>query len=419
MNDVKKRFKQLEKAAGVSKRTRAEPVKFSQAMVNAYPAKTKPYKLFDKTVTGLRLYVGVSGTKSWSLIYSDRSNKRQTYRIGSTAQFNVMEARTEARKLFNQIAAGKDPAAKKRQQREFEKESKSRTLEKYLEGHYWDERLSKRKSGEATKQRILSTYKQFLDTDMANITPAQLNKLRTERYNAGIKPQTLNRDRAALHSLFAMAVKDKIINSNPADTEHHEILNEVDSKRVRYLGQHDEHSGYVDGERQRFLNALTTMPEQTQAIVGLIYNTGLRRGEALSLTWDAVSLSKRTVTIHAHYAKGDKRRDIGLNDAAVSILHSWKKSRGNIVRMNDLVFPNSRTGEKIKSLKTTWNTLVKRAEIDNFKLHDVRHDVASRLVMAGVSLYEVAAILGHSDVSMTQRYAHLAPEKLHKNMDVL
>ncbi len=394
------------------------PVKLTDAEVRKCKPKDKGYRVFDSTVTGLCLNVGVSGLKSWSLFYTNRDNKRQNYRFGSTSQYNASEAKDEARKLLNSIAGGADPVAKKQAAKAFKKASESRTLSKYLNGAYWDEHLSKQKSGEATRKRIAASYNQFLNADMAKLTPAILNKHRTERYDAGIKPQTLNRERVALHALLAAAVKDKLITSNPADAENHPKLKAVDDKRVRYLGQHDEHSDHAEGERTRFMAALSATPAQTQAIVGLCMETGMRRGEIFNLTWGAVSLKKRVRTVDAHTAKGDKRRDIGLNDKATAILTKWKRGQGNVTRLDGLVFP-SHTGRKLTTIRTTWNTLVTTAQVEDFKFHDIRHDVASRLVMAGVSLYEVAAILGHSDVSMTQRYAHLAPGKLHKNMDVL
>ncbi|MCP3870031.1 MAG: site-specific integrase, partial [Gammaproteobacteria bacterium] len=325
-------------------------------------------------------------------------NKRQNYRFGSTSQYNASEAKDEARKLLNSIAGGADPVAEKQAAKAFKKASESRTLSKYLNGAYWDEHLSARKSGQATKDRITASYEPFLDTDMAKLTPAMLNKHRTDRRNTGIKPQTLNRERVAIHALFVQAIKDKLITSNPADAEHHEKLKEVDAKRVRYLGMKDEHENHPSGERERFTAALESTPAQTQAIVGLCMETGMRRNEIFTLKWDAVSLKNRTVTVHAHFAKADKRRDIGLNDKATAILTKWKRGQGNVTRLDGLVFP-SHTGKQLTTIRTTWNTLTRNAQVEDFKFHDIRHDVASRLVMAGVSLYEVAAILGHSDVS--------------------
>ena len=65
----------------------------------------------------------------------------------------------------------------------------------------------------------------------------------------------------------------------------------------------------------------------------------------------------------------------------------------------------------LTSIKSSFSSLLKRAGIKNFRFHDLRHTFASKLVMASVDLNTVGELLGHSDIKMTLRYAHLAPEK--------
>lgn len=91
---------------------------------------------------------------------------------------------------------------------------------------------------------------------------------------------------------------------------------------------------------------------------------------------------------------------------ALQCLNDWQsQSKGD-----GLVFPNHQTGTRFDNVKKSWASVLKAAEIKNFRWHDMRHHFASKLVMAGVDLNTVRELLGHADIKMTLRYAHLAPE---------
>ena len=109
--------------------------------------------------------------------------------------------------------------------------------------------------------------------------------------------------------------------------------------------------------------------------------------------------------IRGDNAKSGKTRHVPLNAEASTTLQYWKAD----VAASEWVFPG-RDGERLKGIKTSWKSVLQKATIRDFRWHDLRHHFASRLVMKGVDLNTVRELLGHSDLSMTLRYAHLSPE---------
>ena len=145
-------------------------------------------------------------------------------------------------------------------------------------------------------------------------------------------------------------------------------------------------------------------------------NTGMRRNALFSLRWDDIDFQAETILLRAEAAKSGKHTIIPMNTVTRETLSAWQKQTG---RDSGLVFVNPLTGKKFDNCKKAWGSLLNDAKIKNFRWHDMRHDFASRLVMKGVDLNTVRELLGHSDIKMTMRYAHLAPEKKRKAVDML
>jgi len=134
-------------------------------------------------------------------------------------------------------------------------------------------------------------------------------------------------------------------------------------------------------------------------------NTGLRQGELLSLAWADVNLTGLQVTVQGANAKSGKTRHVPLNSEATTVLQQWRQQSPE---SRALVFPGP-TGKRMIDVKTAWAKLMLDAKIEKFRWHDMRHDFASQLVMVGVDLNTVRELMGHADLKMTLRYAHLAP----------
>lgn len=110
--------------------------------------------------------------------------------------------------------------------------------------------------------------------------------------------------------------------------------------------------------------------------------------------------------IAGQITKNSSSRYIPLNDEAYKIIKQlYEKSDSK----KGLVFL-SKDNKPFNNIKRSWATILKKAQITDFRWHDLRHHFASKLVMAGIDLNTVRELLGHSDIKMTLRYAHLAPE---------
>ena len=96
------------------------------------------------------------------------------------------------------------------------------------------------------------------------------------------------------------------------------------------------------------------------------------------------------------------------------------KKIGKVRRLDcDYIFEKDGSAYKGDWIIKSFIKACKKAGINNFRFHDLRHDFCSRLVQKGIDLYTVAALAGHKDIRMTQRYAHLSPERLRGAINVL
>ena len=151
--------------------------------------------------------------------------------------------------------------------------------------------------------------------------------------------------------------------------------------------------------------------------IRLALHTGCRKNELLTLKWSDVSMERRYILLRPEQTKSNRRRAIPLNKTALQALERLKD--GNQTQWVFARRKNGKTGERVKALDWLFRKAVNFAGIEDFRIHDLRHTFASWLVSEGVELVKVRDLLGHTSIKMTERYAHLMPDRLHDAVEIL
>ena len=157
---------------------------------------------------------------------------------------------------------------------------------------------------------------------------------------------------------------------------------------------------------------LQELPEHQREAVIFAVATGLRQANVMGLEWSQVNLDSRTVWIYADQAKGGRDIHVSLNETAVAVL---RRQAGKHAKR---VF--TYRGEPFKRAYTkVWMKALKRAGIENFRWHDLRHTWASWLAQKGVPMNDIQEMGGWETAAMVRRYAHLSPAHLAHRAEVL
>jgi integrase len=239
---------------------------------------------------------------------------------------------------------------------------------------------------------------------LTSLTAQHLDRYKAKRLTDGVSPVTVNVELRALRSIMNVALRWKLLESNPFAGLQ---LIRVPDVPPAYLSKQD---------LEKLLNLVNESWLRETILFAVL--TGMRRGEIVNLRWQDVDLSRKLVFIQSNptfKTKQGKRRTIPLSDVAYQMLSAKANHSGN-----EHVFTANGRGIAESWLTHRFKHYVRKSGLPKgLHFHSLRHTFASWLAMDGVSLYAIQKLLGHSSSTVTQMYSHLQPEELHHTVNKL
>ena len=379
---------------------------FTNAYIGYQKGEDKEVVISDSKVTGLKVRISPAGGKVYYLYYKIKGKQRR-YRIGKHGDIGVPDARKQAIKLHGQIVNGVDPQAERMTEREAL--SGQYKLRRYLDEEYFPHVDSMLRAPEATRYIIEHNFGRWMKLDLDAIDERKMAIWVRDEVKRGIGANTINRAIQGIKAVLNHAVKHGATERNNVDD--FKIL-KLDKKGVvRHLSENEEsalvrscknYNGRTGGKHMR-------------TFIMLLLDTGLRPKEARHLVWSDIDLKGGTLVVQGMNSKSGQTRHIPLASRVSSELARWLEIDGG----EGLVFKGWIKDKPIYNVQQSWSTIRDDAGIKDFRMYDLRHTFASKLVMRGVDLYTVSQLLGHASIEMTQIYAHLSSDHLANAVRVL
>lgn len=365
--------------------------RLSDALVRRATAGERPQRLWwDSEVRGFALRVTNRGAKSFVLDYRVAGRQRRIT-IGAYPDWTVAAARDVAKSMKRDVNLGDDPMAERHAAR-------SAPTVQDLWMHYEATHLVHKAARSQADER--SMWQKIIlpalgKTKVADLTHDQISALHRDITVARGTPVRANRTVEVLRKALNLAIRTGWRSDNPASG----VRRNAEERRQRYLST---------DELGKLVRALEAHPQRASAnAIKLLILTGARRGEVLGARWEMFDLDKGIWTKPSAHTKQKKEHRVPLSKTAVELLRKIKEGS-----LGPCVFPGTSPDRPITDIKRTWTKVCVEAGLEKVRIHDLRHSFASLLVNNGASLPLIGAMLGHTQVATTARYAHLYDDPL-------
>ncbi|MES1934215.1 phage integrase [Salinisphaera shabanensis T35B1] len=347
--------------------------------------------LMDANTPGLGVRVRAGGAMTYCVVYKRHGRKRQMT-LGGYHDLPLKKAREMAQTIRTQVAEGRDPAADK--QRRLQAPTVRDVVNLFF-------------SAEAVELRgsTLRNYRDYADRHILpalgtrkieDVTRQDVSELRRAMADT---PTKANRVVAFLSRLCTLAMNEDVLTVNPC-------------ARVKKYREEARERHLSDDEWKALTEALAADTNRDVAnMVRLLMLTGARKSEVLRAEWSQFDLDDdRPVWVKpSSHTKQRRTHRVTLNRSAASLLRRIRSEAGG---RSPYLFPMPSDPARHRAdPKKPWYRIRKRAGLENVRMHDLRHTFASRAVLGGADLYVVGALLGHTQMRTTERYAHLVDEQ--------
>lgn len=368
--------------------------RFTQRSIEGLPihpanAASKSAEYSDTEVVGLRLLVNKQGRKFFYFRYTFNGQKR-VIKLGEYGALTIPDARKKALEMRADIDAGIDPSVERDRIRGIP------TFRDFALNDYMEWAKGTKRSWNSD----LSKLNNHLIPKFGNRRLTEITLRDVQLYHAQVKQShcagTANRHLSVVSKLYKCAIQWGIVERNPCSGVKKFQENNA---RQRFLSP---------DEIRRLYKAMDDMNGRsvmTIAALKFLLLTGTRRNEALTARWENIDLERGIWRIP--HTKNGRTHHVMLSDEAKELLVKLPREQGS-----PWVFAGRDPSKHVVDPRKCLDQLMDAAGIERIRIHDLRHTFASLCAQSGHDLYLIKQALNHSDIQVTQRYAHLTSDNL-------